>query len=269
MVTFPPAKINLGLRILRKRPDGYHDLESCLVPVGWRDLLEVMEADVFSFQASGLPIPGDAQHNLCIRAYQLLQRDFSVPPVQVYLHKIIPMGAGLGGGSSDAAHTLMLLNDLFELSLDAAALENYAAQLGSDCPFFIQNQLRMAYGTGTTLEDITLALSGKQAVLVYPTIAITTAEAYANVHPQERDTSLKEQLETLPMADWKNHIGNDFEESVFRKHPTLATIKEELYAAGAIYASLSGSGSTVYGLFEESIAPPASWEAYTVWQGVL
>ena len=267
MVTFPPAKINLGLRIRRRRADGYHELESCLVPVRWCDLLEVMEADAFSFQTSGLSIPGDDKNNLCARAYQLLQPDFSLPPVQIYLHKIIPMGAGLGGGSSDAASMLTMLNEVFSLSLETSILENYAAQLGSDCPFFIRNQPRMAYGTGTTLEDIAIDLSGKHIVLVYPNVAVTTVKAYANVRPQERDTSLKEPLEMLPMVDWKEYIGNDFEESVFRQHPALADIKEELYQAGAVYASMSGSGSTVYGLFEESIELPTAWDAYSVWQG--
>ena len=269
MVTFPLAKINLGLRILRKRADGYHDLESCLLPVGWRDILEVMESDTFSFQATGLPIPGATEKNLCVRAYQLLQQDFALPPVQMYLHKIIPMGAGLGGGSSDAASMLTTLNELFALSLDAPALEAYAAQLGSDCPFFVRNQPRMVYGTGTTLEDITLDLSGKHIVLIYPNVAVTTAEAYAGVIPQERDASLREQLETLPLTDWRDHIGNDFEGSVFQKHPLLATLKDELYQQGAFYASLSGSGSTLYGLFDEPVALPDTWQAYTVWQGTL
>ena len=269
MVTFPPAKINLGLRILRKRADGYHDLESCLVPVGWCDLLEVMEADTFSFQASGLPIPGDEGNNLCVRAYQLLQQAFSLPPVQIYLHKIIPMGAGLGGGSSDAASMLVTLNELFGLSLEPSALEHYAAQLGSDCPFFIRNQPQMAYGTGIRLEEISLDVSGKHIVLVYPNVAVTTAEAYANVHPRERDTSLAEPLQTLPMTDWKDHIGNDFEASVFSQHPVLAEIKEHLYEHGATYASMSGSGSTVYGVFDKAITLPTAWEEYTVWQGPL
>ena len=240
-----------------------------MIPVGWCDLLEVMESDSFTFQRSGLPIPGSDENNLCVRAYQLLQQDFSLPPVQIYLHKIIPMGAGLGGGSSDAASMLMALNDLFDLSLEQSSLETYAAQLGSDCPFFIGNRPRLALDTGTTLEDIAIDLSGKHIVLIYPNVAITTAEAYANVHPKERDTSLKEQLETLPIADWEGRIDNDFEKSVFPKYPVLADIKEELYRAGAIYASLSGSGSTLYGLFEEAVTPPSSWNTYTAWQGTL
>ena len=269
MIVFPPAKINLGLRLLRKRPDGYHDLESCLLPVGWHDALEVMEDDAFSFQTTGLLIPGDDEDNLCVKAYQLLQQDFTLPPVQVHLHKAIPMGAGLGGGSSDAAHMLILLNKLFDLSLATLDLEGYASQLGSDCPFFIRARPQMVSGTGTTLEDTPLNLSGKHLVLVYPNVAVTTAEAYARVRPQERDSSLKESLETLPLTHWRDHIGNDFEESVFQQHPVLADIKQELYDRGALYASMSGSGSTLYGLFDEPPSLPASWNKYTVWEGKL
>ena len=279
MITFPPAKINLGLRILRKRSDGYHDLESCLVPVGWRDILEVLEGGAFSFQTSGLPIPGDPspgdpnpgdpEQNLCVRAYRLLQQDFGLPPIQVHLHKIIPMGAGLGGGSADAAHMLLLLNELFSLSLEPSALEGYAARLGSDCPFFVRARPQMAYGTGTTLENITLDLSGQHAVLVYPNVAVATAAAYAQVIPRKPDTPLKELLTTLPPTEWKDRVVNDFEASVFPKYPELAAIKEELYEAGAYYTSLSGSGSTLYGLFENPPSLPASWEGYTVWEGVL
>ena len=269
MIVFPNAKINLGLRIVRKRADGYHDLETCLVPVGWQDMLEVIEGDAFSFQTSGLPIPGKAEDNLCVRAYRLLQQQFSLPPVQVHLHKLIPMGAGLGGGSADASFMLTMLNELFGLSLDTAALENYAARLGSDCPFFIQNQPRMAYGTGTTLEDVAINLSGKHIVLVYPNIAVTTAEAYADILPQAPDSSLKELLETLPTTDWKDQVINDFEKSLFLKYPVLADIKEELYQTGAFYASMSGSGSALYGLFERPIQLPTSLDAYTVWRGEL
>lgn len=269
MVVFPPAKINLGLRILRKRADGYHDLESCLVPTGWRDILEVIESDSFSFQTSGLPIAGDVEENLCVKAYRLLQHDVELPPVHIYLHKIIPMGAGLGGGSADASFVLRALNELFSLSLVAPQLEKYAAQLGSDCPFFIQDQPRMAYDTGTTLEDSSLNLSGKHLVMVYPNVSISTADAYRNVVPRESDASLKEIVETQPPHDWKSQVVNDFEQSVFQQHPVLANIKESLYQAGAFYASMSGSGAALYGLYEQPISLPASWKAYSVWQGPL
>lgn len=268
MILFPPAKINLGLRIVRKRADGYHDLETGLVPVPWRDALEVIESDTFSFQTSGLPIPGEPPSNLCVRAYRLLQHDFDLPPVAVHLHKIIPMGAGLGGGSSDAASMLVLLNDLFELALSPSVLEDYAAQLGSDCPFFIAPRPRLASGTGTTLKDLPLDLSGKHLVVVYPNVSVTTAEAYARVVPQQPDSELRDLL-TQPIETWKDRVVNDFEASVFQQHPALADIKEQLYRAGAAYASLSGSGSALYGLFDEPTDLPTTWEKYAVWKGEL
>lgn len=267
MIAFPCAKINLGLRLVRKRDDGYHELESCLVPVPWRDMLEIIKSDAFSFDTSGLPVPGKTKDNLCVLAYRLLQADFALPPVQMHLHKIIPMGAGLGGGSSDATATLTGLNELFSLSLDASALEAYAARLGSDCPFFVHHRAQMAYGTGTTLEDISLDLSGYHIVLVYPNVAVTTAEAYANVRPKPPDTDLKELLENYPIAEWKDRVVNDFERSVFPKHPELAEIKKALYRAGAVYASMSGSGSTVYGVFGEAVELPDAFGKYTVWRG--
>ena len=269
MVYFPNAKINLGLRILRKRPDGYHDLETCLVPVPWRDMLEMIASDTFSFQSSGLPIPGNTSDNLCVRAYHLLRSDFELPPVQMHLHKIIPMGAGLGGGSADAVAVLIGLNEQFGLTLDTAQLEGYAVQLGSDCPFFVQNRVRMAYETGTTLEDIDLDLSGYHLVLVYPNVAVSTAEAYANVRPALPNTSLKETLESQPLATWKDWVVNDFEASVFPQYPKLSDIKSALYQAGAVYASMSGSGSALYGLFNEAVELPQSLDEYPVWQGAL
>ncbi len=268
MILFPPAKINLGLRIVRKRADGYHDLETALLPVPWRDALEVIRSDTFSFQTSGLPIPGAPENNLCVRAYHLLQQDFDLPPVAVHLHKIIPMGAGLGGGSSDAASMLVLLNDLFKLSLSTLALEAYAARLGSDCPFFIDPRPRLASGTGTTLEDLPLDLSGRHLLIMYPKVSVSTADAYARVVPRQPDSNLRNLL-TQPVEAWKDQVVNDFEASVFQQHPVLANIKEQLYDAGATYASLSGSGSALYGLFDEPVELPAGWEEYTVWQGKL
>jgi 4-diphosphocytidyl-2-C-methyl-D-erythritol kinase len=268
MILFPPAKINLGLRIVRKRADGYHDLETGLLPVPWRDALEVIESDAFSFQTSGLPIPGHAESNLCVQAYHLLQQDFDLPPAAVHLHKIIPMGAGLGGGSSDAASMLMLLNGLFELSLATSALQAYAARLGSDCPFFIDPRPRLATGTGTTLEDLSLDLSGKQLVIVYPNVAVSTADAYARAVPRLPNSDLRDLL-AQPLENWKDQVVNDFEVGVFQQHPALADIKGQLYGAGAVYASLSGSGSALYGLFNGPADLPAGWEMYTVWQGEL
>ncbi len=160
MITFPIAKINLGLRIIEKRPDGFHSLQSCFYPVGWSDVLEVVSAPSFGFSSSGIPIPGAPETNLCIRAYKLLASDFNLPPVQLHLHKLVPIGAGLGGGSADAAFTLSLLNEQFNLALDATTLENYARQLGSDCAFFIQNRPRYCLEKGDVFEDITIDLGG-------------------------------------------------------------------------------------------------------------
>jgi len=269
LLSFPNAKINLGLFITRKRRDGFHDLESVFYPVPWRDALEVIEADKTKFTSSGLDIPGDPNDNLVMKAYQLLRKDFQLDPVQIHLHKIIPMGAGLGGGSADAAFALKMVNELFQLYLEDSFLEDYAAQLGSDCPFFIGNRPVLATGRGTEFTDIDLDLSGKYLVLVNPGIHVGTKEAYANVKPQEAPIHLKEVVESQPLADWKNQVHNDFEDSIFPNHPAIAQLKETLYGAGAAYAAMTGSGSTVLGLFEELPTLPAFSEAYQVWQGEL
>ncbi len=250
MVVFPNAKINLGLQILRERKDGYHDIASCFVPVPYCDVLEIIESKKFGFTASGVSIPGKPKENLCVRAYHLLQKDFGLPPSSMYLHKLVPVGAGLGGGSADASFALKCLNELFELYLEDSLLEDYAAQLGSDCPFFIRNQAVMAYGTGNEFEEISLDLSGKHIVLVLPPLSVSTAEAYAGVVPTAASTDLKQIIEQPPGAAWKDLIRNDFEASVFKKYPLLADIKQRLYQAGAFYASMSGSGAAVYGLFD-------------------
>lgn len=250
MVVFPNAKINIGLNILRKRKDGYHDIASCFVPVPYHDVLEIIESPKFSFTSSGHAIPGKPEANLCVKAYRLLKKDFGLPEVSMYMHKLIPIGAGLGGGSSDAAFVLKCLNVLFELYLEDSILEDYAAQLGSDCPFFIRNKPVMAYGIGTEFQDITLNLSDLWVVLVTPPIHVSTAEAYAGVTPVSTDADLKSILEHTPVDQWKDKVRNDFEVSVFRKYSELADVKDTLYKAGALYASMSGSGATLYGLFD-------------------
>lgn len=250
MVVFPNAKINLGLNIIKKRKDGYHDIASCFVPVPYYDVLEIIESRKSDFTSSGLSIPDKPEKNLCVKAYRMLKKDFGLPEVNIYLHKLIPVGGGLGGGSSDASYTLKCLNTLFELFLDDSILEDYAARLGSDCPFFIRNKPVMAYGTGNEFEGISLDLTGKYIVLVTPPVHVSTAEAYAGVTPVMPGSDLKEVLEQAPAAQWKELINNDFEGSVIQKYPQLARIKAELYEAGAFYASMSGSGSTLYGLFD-------------------
>lgn len=268
VLTFPNAKINLGLRITDKRPDGFHNLQSCFYPVGWTDALEVIPADQFGFSSSGLPIPGDSAANLCVRAYDLLRADFDLPPVQIHLHKIVPIGAGLGGGSADAAFALKLLNDRFTLGLGVSQLETYARHLGSDCAFFIQNRSMYCTEKGDVFSEIVTDLTGYYLLLVYPNLAISTAEAYAGVRPRQPQTPLREQL-MAPIDTWRETVHNDFEDSLFPKYPLLAEIKQQLYVLGAVYASMSGSGSTVYGIFNAPADHSNQFAGYRVWEGKL
>ncbi|MBD2699622.1 4-(cytidine 5'-diphospho)-2-C-methyl-D-erythritol kinase [Spirosoma sp. BT702] len=268
MLSFPTCKINLGLRITEKRTDGFHNLQSCFYPVGWGDVLDIVPSDTFDFSNSGLPIPGNATDNLCARAYELLRRDFDVPPVQIHLHKIIPIGAGLGGGSADAAFTLKALNERFSLGLSIAQLEDYARLLGSDCAFFIQNRPLYCTEKGDVFSEIAVDLTGYYILLVYPNLAISTAEAYAGVKPHQPEQALLDQLQA-PITSWRNTIHNDFEDSLFPKYPILRQIKDQLYKIGAVYTSMSGSGSTVYGIFNAPIVTPNQFQNYNVWQGKL
>ncbi|MFD2571247.1 4-(cytidine 5'-diphospho)-2-C-methyl-D-erythritol kinase [Spirosoma soli] len=268
MLVFPNAKINLGLRITEKRADGFHNLQSCFYPVGWSDALEVIPADTFSFTSAGLPIPGDLDKNLCVKAYNLLKADYDLPPVQMHLHKIIPIGAGLGGGSADAAFALKLLNERFELGIDVTQLEDYARKLGSDCAFFIRNEPMYCLEKGDVFEKIAVDLSGYYVLLVYPNFAISTAEAYAAIKPRQPEIALREQL-LAPIETWRTTIHNDFEDSLFPTYPLLAEIKQQLYDADAVYASMSGSGSTLYGIFNAPVIVPNQFKYYSVWQSKL
>jgi 4-diphosphocytidyl-2-C-methyl-D-erythritol kinase len=269
MVTFPPCKINLGLKVIRKRHDGYHDIETCFYPVPWTDVLEVIIADTFSFTASGNSIPGDEASNLCIKAYELLRRDFNLSPVAIYLHKIIPTGAGLGGGSSDGAHTLRLLNQVFDLKLTRAMLKAYALQLGSDCPFFIEDKPMLGSGRGEVLTDISVDLSGKFFVLIKPDVHVSTAEAYEGVTPTPSSVSVKDSIEKMPITQWKDHLKNDFEESVFQKYPVIKDIQDRLYQQGAMYASMSGSGSALFGIFEKPVHLKDQFSEMIYWSKML
>ena len=270
MIQFPNAKINLGLQLVEKRPDGFHNLVSCFYPVPWTDALEILPTSgEASFTLSGLPVPGNPDQNLCWKAYELLRKAHDLPPVHLHLHKVLPMGAGLGGGSADAAFTLKILNSLFSLGLSEDDLENHARQLGSDCAFFVRNQPVLAVEKGDVFEEIDLDLKGWQLVLVYPNLAISTAQAYAGVSPRYPEKSLKTLLAQDP-STWKNEVVNDFEASLFPAYPVLAQLKQQLYEMGAVYASMSGSGSTVYGLFSGKQAINAAFPAgYSVWQGTL
>ncbi|MBX2969716.1 MAG: 4-(cytidine 5'-diphospho)-2-C-methyl-D-erythritol kinase [Cyclobacteriaceae bacterium] len=266
MVTFPPCKINLGLRILSKRPDGYHDIETCFYPVPWTDVLEILPADSFVFTSTGLALPGTVEENLCVKAYRLVQKDFSLPPIHMHLHKIIPSGAGLGGGSSDAAHTLLLLNDIFTLRITVQQLQDYASMLGSDCAFFIAKHPMMGSGKGDLLSPAEVTLKDKYVVVIKPPVHVSTAEAYSRVKPAQQKTALAEILKQ-DISTWKDLLVNDFEESVFNIHPQIGEIKQELYKQGALYACMSGSGSSVFGIFSNEVDLKNQFPCTTYWSG--
>ena len=257
MITFPNAKINLGLHITEKRPDGFHNLETIFIPVGWSDVLEFVVADELQFATSGIQISGSMESNLVIKAYRLLQKDFGLPALKIHLHKSIPSGAGLGGGSSDGAFMLRLLNKTFNLKLSEDKLLDYSAVLGSDCPFFIVNKPAYATGRGELMNIIDLTLNGRFVLLVKPPIEVSTAKAFQFVVPKKSSVSLVELLQ-LPVQEWKDKVINQFEPSVFQYYPEIGTLKQKFYELGAEYASMSGSGSCVFGLFSEL---PPHWES--------
>lgn len=267
MVVFPPCKINLGLQVVARRSDGYHELVTCFYTVPWCDILEIIPSDIFSFTTTGIPIPPGDKKNLCVLAYELLKKDFDLSPVAIHLHKIIPMGAGLGGGSSDAAYTLIALNEIFDLKLSKDALAKYASQLGSDCAFFTQTKPKLGRGRGEILEDINTSLKGKFLVIVKPGVHVSTAEAYSGVRPALPETDLREVLEKNPIDKWRNTIINDFEKSVFEKYPIVGEIKKSLYGAGAEFASMSGSGSAVFGIFPAALSIKDKFPGMLYWSG--
>lgn len=250
MVTFPNAKINIGLNVISRRRDGYHNLETVFYPVKINDVLEVIESDEPGFTYSGIEIPGHANENLCLRAYDLLRRDFDLPTLSIHLHKNIPIGAGLGGGSSDAAFFIKLLNEKFSLKLEDFAMEFYARQLGADCAFFIKNKPVFATEKGDMFEKISLDLTRFYLVVVKPPVNVSTGEAYRGVKPLAPARPLKE-LVNLPVEEWKHYINNDFEQSIFRTHAEIRGIKSALYESGALYSAMSGSGSSVFAIFNE------------------
>lgn len=259
MLVFPNAKINLGLNITEKRPDGYHNLETIFYPVPIEDALEINPLNEggkkFRLHQNGLKIEGEEENNLVVKAYKLLDAQFNLPPIEIHLFKHIPSGAGLGGGSSDAAFMLKLLNDKFELRLSDETLEGYAARLGADCAFFIKNQPTYAEGIGNVFSPVLLSLKGYRIWLVKPDVFVSTKDAFAQIKPHRPDKSLKE-IVKLPVEEWRGQMMNDFEESVFPQFPIIGEIKEEMYRQGAIYASMSGSGSSVYGLFKTNASLP-------------
>jgi 4-diphosphocytidyl-2-C-methyl-D-erythritol kinase len=260
MILFPFAKINLGLEVLRKRADSFHDLETIFYPLNLCDILEINRSDHFNFNVSGIEIGECSEENLVVKAYRILQLEYNLPPVSIHLHKQIPTGAGLGGGSSDAAFTLKGLNELFHLELGNQILMKYASMLGSDCAFFILNYPVFAEGTGNIFSKVDVELKNFILVLVKPDFSVSTSAAYHGIKPTISKYSLKDSVK-LPVNDWKGRVENRFEESVFNGFPKLKVIKERLYSEGAVFASMSGSGSSVYGLFEE--VPPQLKNLFT------
>lgn len=264
MVTFPNCKINLGLNITGRRNDGYHDLESVFYPLAIKDIVEVIAAkNDTHFSVSGLTLDGRQEDNLCVKAYSVLKKDFpQMTPVQMHLHKVIPVGTGLGGGSADGAFTLKLLNQKFALNLSAGQLISYALQLGSDCPFFIINRPCYATGRGEILERTELDLSDYKFLIVAPGIHINTKWAFSQPGLMDNPVN-KEKIKEIvlqPVETWKNKLTNDFEKVIFPQHPEIELIKEKLYEAGALYASMSGSGSAVYGIFRKEVLVNISFQ---------
>jgi 4-diphosphocytidyl-2-C-methyl-D-erythritol kinase len=248
MIVFPNAKINIGLNVVSRRVDGYHNLETIFYPVQLCDVLEMVESEETRLITSGIKIDGPAENNLVLKAYRLLQTEFNLPQVHFHLHKVIPFGAGLGGGSADAAFALKMLNTHFKLNLDDAKLETYAALVGADCPFFIKNKPVFAAGIGNEFYNIQLDLTGYQIVILKPPFSVSTAEAYRNVVPAKPRFSLTE-ISSIAICDWRYLVANDFEKSVSAKYPQIDELKQLLYDSGAVYASMSGSGSAVFGIF--------------------
>ena len=259
MITFPNAKINLGLNIVEKRPDGYHNLETIFYPIPLQDALEITPWEggerKYKLAQSGIQIAGDDENNLVVKAYKLLDSLYNLPPIEINLLKHIPSGAGLGGGSADAAFMLCMLNQHFQLNIPNEQLEVYAAQLGADCAFFVENKPTFAEGIGNIFSPIELSLKGYKLLLVKPDIFVSTRDAFAQIKPKRPSISLKE-VAKMPIEAWKTYMVNDFEESVFPQFPAIADIKAKLYNMGAIYASMSGSGSSVFALFKGDATLP-------------
>lgn len=251
MIVFPNAKINLGLNILSKRPDGFHEIETVMYPIALQDILEITPAKETTLQVSGIAMSDcPMEQNLVYKAWELLHKKYNISPVEMLLHKKIPHGAGLGGGSSDAAFTIKALNDIFGLELGSATMQELAAELGSDCPMFIDNKPVLAKGRGELLSPVDISLQGMFLALITPPVYISTATAYSGVTPKKMPITLECIIEN-DIETWKKLLVNDFEISIFKQHAELERLKAEFYLNGAIYASMSGSGSSIYGIFSE------------------
>lgn len=249
MVFFPPCKINLGLDILSKREDGYHNLETLMYQVPFCDVLEVVKSTDFQFTSSGREIPPSTHGNLVVRAYRLMEEKYAIDPVHIHLHKIIPMGAGLGGGSSNASYTLLALNQIFHLNLDTKTLQELALQLGSDCPLFIEKEPQLARGRGEILTKTAVNLSGKFLKIVNLGIHVSTQQAFSNIDPKPAQYPISETI-LGPISTWQEKLKNDFEASIFPVFPALKQAKEKLLSEGALYSAMTGSGSSLFALYE-------------------
>lgn len=269
MVVFPHCKINLGLNVVGRRADGYHDLVTCFYPVGWEDVLEVVPSTSFALHQHGQIIPGAETDNLVVKAWRLLKEAFDIDPVEIHLLKHIPVGAGLGGGSSDGAFTLRALNDLFSLNLTTEQLAVYAGKLGSDCAFFVYDKPMIGTGRGERLEAVNVNLRGMHLAIVKPEIHISTADAFKMITPRKPEADIRSIVEGYPVSAWKDLLVNDFTSVVFGRYPLLSAISERLYACGALYVSLTGSGSAVYGIFDAEVELSEEFREYTYWFGAL
>ena len=272
MIVFPDAKINLGLRITGNRPDGYHDIETVFYPVRLSDALEFVISDQPTnkdiLKVTGINTGSEPEDNLVIKTVKKLRGIKSFPFLKIHLHKVIPVGAGLGGGSSDAACLLKVINRYFGLHIDDNKLKTMALELGSDCPFFIDCIPSFALGRGEVLTPVKPVLTGYYLVIINPRVVINTSEAYQNCRPELPSTSLF-QLINSPVIEWKGLIINDFEDFAFKKHRIIRDIKEELYKSAALFSLMSGSGSSVYGIFSEKPKLPQKLKNFIIWEGVM
>lgn len=269
MLTFPPCKINLGLHVLARRQDGYHDIETCLYPVPWSDMLDIVPSREFTFTSTGVQVPGPQSENLCVRAWNLVKTEYDIDPVAIHLHKLIPTGAGLGGGSSDGAFTLTTLNKIFHLAMSPDVLKTFASRLGSDCAFFVDSVPRLGTGRGDVLKEISLSLKGKYLIIVKPEVHISTARAYGRITPVTHGLSVREIIEEYPLSEWRHLLQNDFEDHIFKEFPLVESIHQKLYDHGAAFARMSGSGSAVFAIFDEAIDLKNAFKMCTCWSGFL
>lgn len=273
MITFPNAKINIGLNVVRKREDGFHDIETVFYPLDICDILEIEENTTlgrgeYTYNPKGIVVDCSVEDNIIIKAYKLISKDYNIPAIDIYFYKNIPFGGGLGGGSSDAAYMLKLLNDRFSIGLTIEQLESYSSQLGSDCAFFVKNKPVYAHGRGELFQEINFSLEGKYIVLVKPNIAVPTGKAYSGITPKASTFDLRE-IANLPIQEWKDVVVNDFELSVFKDFSAIKDIKESFYNHGAIYASMTGSGASVFGIFDKEIDLKESFGDCFYWSGKL